>query len=47
MKILSPKQLDWMIGLMKSKGTPFFLKKLSNGSRILDGREWNQLPARK
>jgi len=25
-------------------GVPFFFKKNSNGSRPLDGREWNEFP---
>jgi len=25
-------------------GVPFFLKKNTNGTRLLDGREWNEMP---
>lgn len=28
----------------QAAGVPFFLKRLSDGSRVIDGQEWNELP---
>ena len=40
----------WALSLLKQcradySKTPFFFKKDSNSSRLLDGREWNEVPA--
>jgi len=39
--------LDWARDLRDqcvTAGVPFFFKRDSNGSRLLDGREWNEMP---
>lgn len=45
-----PMDTVWVRSLLKQcrandKKTPFFLKKSSDGSRLLDGREWNEVPS--
>jgi protein gp37 len=44
-----PAHPDWLRSLRdqcQAAGVPFFLKRMSDGSRELDGQEWSQLPAR-
>lgn len=43
-----PMELDWARRIRddcQAAGVPFFYKRGSDGSRLLDGREWNQMPA--
>jgi len=40
--------LDWARSIRDqclAANTPFFFKRDSDGSRLLDGREWNEFPA--
>lgn len=42
-----PMELHWSRDLRDqcaAAGVPFFFKKDSDGSRLLDGREWNEMP---
>ena len=42
-----PMELGWVRNLRaqcRSAGVPFFFKRDSNGSRLLDGRKWEQYP---
>lgn len=42
-----PCDPEWVRSLRdqcQAAGVPFFFKRWSDGSRLLDGREWNELP---
>jgi protein gp37 len=41
---MDPQWAEWLLEQCHQAGTPFFYKRGSDGSRILDGKEWNEYP---